>query len=101
MVRSAFHSAGNASFGQIARNWSDDLSGKVVAQFRIGVARKKLPEIFSRVAVGEIPAEKALDGLRDFSREAAVADRARNGLMKTDGAAQAKVVGVQHLSVDF
>jgi hypothetical protein len=83
LMASAFHATGHASLGQVAGDWGNDLSRKVVAQFRIGVARKKLPEIFA-VAIGEIAAQKALDGLGNFGREAAIADRARDRLMETD-----------------
>src|SRR5208282_5264054 len=101
LMVSAFHPAGHSSFGQIARDRSDGLSGKVVAQFRIAVARKKLPQIFTRVAIDEVPTQKTLDGFRNFGGEAAISDWPGNRLMETDGAAQAKVVGVRHLSVDL
>ena len=99
-MAAAFHAAGDASLGQIAGDWINDVSGKVVAQFRIGVARKKLPKIFTGVSIGEILPQKTLDGFGHFGGEAAIADRARNRLMEADGAAEAEVVGVDHLSVD-
>lgn len=101
MVASAFHAARHVALGQIAGDWIDGFSRKVVAQFRIGVARKELPEIFTGVAIGEVLAQKPLDGFRYFGREAAIANRPRDGLIQTESATEAKVVSIHHVSTDL
>src|ERR1700727_2906464 len=97
----AFHAAGDASRRQIARDCIHRVPGQVVAQFRVAVASEKMPEIFARIALGEVAAQKSLDGFWNLSRQAAISDRTRDGLMQTHRSAQAEVVGIHHLAVDF
>src|ERR1017187_2919056 len=97
----AFHAAGHASLGQIARDRIDRLSRQVVPQFSIAVASKKMPEILARAGIREVSAQKPLDGFGNLSRQAAISHRPCEGLIQTKRPAQAEVVGIDHLAVDF
>ena len=71
------------------------------ANFIVATSREKLPEIFSRRALLVEFAKDSLDGVRDFRCGAAIADRPRDGGKLADAPANAKIVGVDHLSIGF
>ena len=70
---------GNASGRQVALDGGKKFSGKVRAEFVVGMPGKPCAQIFFRLAAGEIVAKQALDRFRDQRRGAAKADRARDG----------------------
>ncbi len=82
---------------QIARGEGDVQSTRQeFAQLQIAMPREKTPQIFSREAPGFVTAQQTLDGIRHFLREAAVADRPRDGGEASDASAHAEVICVLH-----
>ena len=69
------------------------------AQFFVGVAANQARRFSSRWRVGQVVAQQALDGLGNQRRGAAIADRARDGGVLADRAAEAEVVGVGELAL--
>ncbi len=76
-------------------------AGNKSAKPLIAVASEKLAQILGRIASQEIRAEQALDGIRDLDGRAAIADRARKGLMIAYRPPDAEIIGVRQLIVHF
>ena len=77
----------------------DDGSGELGAEGVIVGAVEVGAEVFAFGADGEIAIEKALDGVGDFGRGYAVAERARGASVPADGAAYAEEEGIDQLTV--
>src|SRR5438270_6612453 len=65
------------------------------------MARKEAPKIFAGGSLRQISTEQPLKRFGYFSCGAAVSNRAGRGLMKAKCTANAEVVGIDHLPIDF
>src|SRR5579872_3752438 len=65
------------------------------------MAGEKAAQIFAWFAVGEISTQHTFDSFWNLSCGTAISDRARDGLIQSEGSSQAEVIGVHHVSVDF
>src|SRR5262249_46205345 len=71
------------------------------AQIAVAVPRKELAEILPSAPLLQVIRQQPLDRIRNFPRQAAIADWTRDGLVKSDGSAHTKVVRVLHAIADL
>src|SRR5579863_1178350 len=86
---------------QITRNCRNDLPGQEFAQLRIVVSCKEAAQVFTGLALGQIAPKQSFESFGHLGRVAAIADRARRGLMKPKSTADAKVICVHQTIVHF
>ncbi len=95
---------GNAIGGKIAKGdfrLVGRLAGEDGTQVAGGVASEKAPQGLGVMTVGIEIVEEARNGVGDFACGATIADGARNSGDLADAAADAEVVGVDHIGALF
>src|SRR5579883_1325455 len=95
---------GNAIGGKIAKGdfrLVGRLAGEDGTQVAGGVASEKAPQGLGVMTVGMEIVEEARNGVGDFACGATIADGARNSGDLADAAADAEVVGVDHIGALF
>ena len=92
---------GHATRRQIAGHWLNHFSSQKCAQVGVRVACEKLPQVLATGTVNRISAQQALNRIRDFGGEAAIANWPGNRLMQPNRSAEAEVVSVLHAVADF
>src|ERR1039458_6125342 len=70
-------------------------------QLGVGVPGKELTQVLASLARGQILPQQSFDGVRNLGRRAAISHGPRCRLMQTERSAQAKVIGIDHATVDF
>src|SRR6185437_7560273 len=85
--------------GRVALNRIDGLAVQLCAESLIIVARKVGAEIFTRLTIGEIGLEQALDGIRHVFCSRTVAERARGTSVLANGPTNAELEGINQLAV--
>src|SRR5215469_17809889 len=91
----------NLRGGQISRDGGHAFSCQKLAQLGFAVPRKETAQILGWLSLSEIAAQKTLEGVGNFTGQAAISDRTRNGLMQAEGATHAEVVRVREGPIDF
>ncbi len=84
---------------QVTNDGIQNFSRQELPQLGIAMASKEPAEILIGLALGEIAAQKALEGIGYFGCGTAISDRPRSTLMQAKRAADAEVVGIDHAVV--
>jgi len=100
MLGSRFPSERGRRLRRVPQRWPRCLPTHFANHHSCG-AEKKLPQVFVGFLFLIKILEKALDCVRNFGRGAAVSHRAGDGGKLTHAAADAEIVGVNHLAVLF
>src|ERR1017187_6335854 len=86
---------------QIANDGVDSLPRQKLPQLGVGVPGKELTQVLASLTRGQILPQQSFDGVRNLGRRAAISHGPRCRLMQTERSAQAKVIGIDHATVDF
>src|SRR5882672_12692733 len=96
---SAFEVMRSPRLRHIARHGLHGLAGQDGADLLVAARGAELAEVVALPPLGQVDAEQPLDGRGHLAGRRAIADGPRRRLMRPHGAADAEVVGVDHLPV--
>src|ERR1700687_5820529 len=87
--------------GHIAGDRGHDFSRQKLTQLSVAVPNEEPAQVFARFALCQVLSQQTLERFRNLRRGAAISDWARRGLMETQCATHAEVVGVLQAIFNF
>src|SRR5215471_18317863 len=87
--------------GKITRDCVDKLSREEAAQLSFAVTGEEAAQVLAFLTQRQVVAQQPLDGIGYFRGRAAVTNRPRNRLLRSEGASHAEVICIYEATVDL